>query len=320
MHITDNFKKFLKEAKGNNINFADGKVFSILKSIVQYQVIGTNELDGISIDRRQLADTVKLLDGEIVKNDEKVYVCKGAKRKEMQVAKVWNEAMLSGNLVGTLDAEFYTRYLKASSYASTDETRYYMCGVFLEKDGTIVATDGRVLLAWYADERFKSDSDQIIKYDKMLNNLNVTSVLLHDSHIEFATKDSVVYQVPFIKGSFPNYRRLVSDRDGYYSIELTKELVESLKIAEKFADNKYHGINVTNKGIKTISEHPYTDDIESEGWFDFNVNAIYLNKCIADIDARFGGKKYLEYKDDCRMLYLEDDKKILLLMPVQKEK
>ena len=43
-----------------------------------------------------------------------------------------------------------------------------MCGVYLEKDGTIVATDG-ILLAWFADERFKSDNDQIIKYDKMLN-------------------------------------------------------------------------------------------------------------------------------------------------------
>ena len=60
-----------------------------------------------------------------------------------------------------------------------------------------------------------------------------------------------------------------------------------LLIAERFADNKYHGVNVSNKGIKTISEHPYTDAIESDGWFDFNVDAIHLNKSIADVDARF---------------------------------
>ena len=319
MYITNEFKKFLKEAKGNNISFTSGKAFSVFKTFVQYQDIYTNELDGISIDRKQLADTVKLLDGEIVKEAEKVYVCKGARRKEMQTAKVWNESMLSGTFVSTLDNEFYARYLKASSYASTDETRYFMCGVYLEKDGTIVATDGRILLAWYADERFKSDSNQIIRYNKMLNSLNISSILLYDSYIEFVTKDSVVYQVPFIKGCFPNYRRLVSDMDGYCSIELTRELVESLRIAEKFADNKYHGVNVSNKGIRTISEHPYVDEIESEGWFDFNIDAIYLNKCIADVDAIFGGKKYLEYKDDSKMLYLKDDKKILLLMPVRKE-
>lgn len=319
MYITSEFKKFLKEAKGNNIGFTDGKAFSMLKTFVQYQEVHTNELDGITIDRRQLAETVKLLDGEIVKEAEKVYVCKGARRKEMQTAKVWNESMLSGTFVSTLDNEFYARYLKASSYASTDETRYFMCGVYLEKDGSIVGTDGRILLAWFADGRFKSDNDQIIKYDKMLNNLNITSILLYDSYIEFVTKDSIVYQVPFIKGQYPNYRRLTSDRDGYQSIELTKELVESLLIAEKFADNKYHGVNVSNKGIKTISEHPYTDAIESDGWFDFNVDAIYLNKSIADIDARFGGRKYLQHKDNERMMYLEDDKKIILVMPVRKE-
>jgi hypothetical protein len=319
MYITSEFKKFLKEAKGNNIGFIDGKAFSLLKTFVQYQDMHTNELDGITIDRRQLAETVKLLDGELVKDADKVFVCKGGKRKQMQIAQVYGDTIMSGTLAKALDTAFYERFIKASSYASTDETRYFMCGVYLEKDGSIVGTDGRVLLAWFADERFKSDNDQIIKHDKMLNNLNVASILLYDSYIEFVTKDSIVYQVPFIKGQYPNYRRLISDGDGYQSIELTKELVESLLIAEKFADNKYHGVNVSNTGIKTISEHPYTDAIESDGWFDFNVDAIYLNKCIADVDARFGNKKYLQHKDDERMMYLEDDKKIILVMPVRKE-
>ena len=44
MHITDDFKKFLKEAKGVNISFTSGKAFSVFKTFVQYQDIHTNEL------------------------------------------------------------------------------------------------------------------------------------------------------------------------------------------------------------------------------------------------------------------------------------
>ena len=54
----------------------------------------TNEF--VVYNRQASFETVKLLDGEIVKEAEKVYVCKGARRKEMQTAKVWNESMLSG--------------------------------------------------------------------------------------------------------------------------------------------------------------------------------------------------------------------------------
>ena len=78
--------------------------------------------------------------------------------------------MLSGTFVSTLDNEFYARYLKASSYASTDETRYPICVVYILRrmERLLQLTEG-ILLAWFADERFKSDNDQIIKYDKMLN-------------------------------------------------------------------------------------------------------------------------------------------------------
>ena len=121
------------------------------------------------------------------------------------------------NITCNLDA-----FLKINRFITTEETRYYLKGVYIHKAEDrpgifLVATDGHTLGLWYDKEGTIEGESQIISISKdQLSLLNKVknkegSILTIDSHsikyneMKFQFDNSI-----YIDGSFPDYKRIIN--------------------------------------------------------------------------------------------------------------
>ena len=131
---------------------------------------------------------------------------------------------------------------------SEDETRYFMNGVFFEKNGdklNLVATDGRRLS--FASKEILSgvaDFPSAIVHPKILG-----IVLKHapeEGNISLAIVDKMVY-IKFgnykfgsvlLEGNFPNYRRVIPETQEHKFSVLKSDFVSALKRVALMVDKK----------------------------------------------------------------------------------
>jgi DNA polymerase-3 subunit beta len=152
---------------------------------------------------------------------------------------------------------------------SDDQTRYFMNGVFFEKDGDkfkMVATDGRRMA--YAEKDVNGSVDDfegIIIPDKMLN-----LILKHSSdegNIIISIKDSTIFvnfgslyfSSKLIEGQFPNYRRVIPENFLYQFVVNRKEILDAFKRVALLIEKKNKRVmfKLTNDSLSII-----TDDTE----------------------------------------------------------
>jgi DNA polymerase-3 subunit beta len=122
---------------------------------------------------------------------------------------------------------------------SDDETRHFMNGVFLEKDGeniVMVSTDGRRLAYSVKPfERSRNDFSPAIVPPKILSIILKCSTA--EEMISFALTDKTIYfkfgnyqfSSVLIDGQFPNYRRVIPEHQEHFFEIKKSDLSEALK-------------------------------------------------------------------------------------------
>lgn len=116
----------------------------------------------------------------------------------------------------TVSADLFRRALCC---VSTEETLYYLQGVFCEPGGAIVATDGRRLIALY-DETAKVDAAAIVKPDKgavkAMGDKRAETVRVVGNQLSVWSADAPIYLQAgdcLIDGRFPDWRKAIPETD-----------------------------------------------------------------------------------------------------------
>jgi hypothetical protein len=101
-----------------------------------------------------------------------------------------------------------TDLLKAALVcASSEETRYYLCGVYLSPSGHMVTTDGRRMFVARLAER--PTADVIVPYDAVAAALKMAGARAKDIEIDLAANRIGQIQFAPVDGTFPIWRRAV---------------------------------------------------------------------------------------------------------------
>lgn len=147
---------------------------------------------------------------------------------------------------------------------SDDETRYFMNGVYLERQEgglSMVATDGRRLS--YIEKSFEQeipDFEPVIVPPKVLT--LVRKLAGGEGNLRLAVGDKNLFvrmgnqrvSSSLIEGQFPNYKRVIPEQQSF-SVELDRvTLEEALKRVSLLVEQKSHRIYVTlANGVLTLS-------------------------------------------------------------------
>ncbi len=118
--------------------------------------------------------------------------------------------------------------LKAANlFASKEETRYYLNGVLFEienKQGFLVAIDGHRLIKipmQEAGHKIKGDDQKFIIPREMLDRIKLVrgvemcDLLFSSTGAITIEYDGTTYTGQAIDGTFPDYRRVIPDHEGY---------------------------------------------------------------------------------------------------------
>ena len=151
---------------------------------------------------------------------------------------------------------------------SDDETRYFMNGVFLEKNEgklVMVATDGRRLAYASKDVENVQDFTGIIVPPKILN------IILKRAGDEGLIAISVTGKTIFVRfgsynlssvlieGNFPNYRKVIpEDQASSFAID-RREMLDALKRVSLLVEQKSHRIYI---GLKSEIMEVYSEEGE----------------------------------------------------------
>jgi DNA polymerase-3 subunit beta len=150
---------------------------------------------------------------------------------------------------------------------SDDETRYFMNGVFLEKEGEkiiMVATDGRRLA--FISKTVGSDIKDftgVIVPPKILNIImrragdeGLISISVTDKTI-FIRFGSYNLSSVLIEGQFPNYRKVIPENQNFSLSVNRGELLDALRRVSLMVEQKSHRIYL---GVKPGSMSVYSEE------------------------------------------------------------
>jgi len=166
--------------------------------------------------------------------------------------------------------------IKQSIFAvSDDETRYFMNGVYLEKNGdkiSMVATDGRRLayVGKNADSKI-ADFSGIIIPPKVLNIIfkrsgeeGLINISINDKMI-FIKFASYEFSSVLIEGMFPNYKKVIPENQEFNIVIKREEMISALRQVSNTVEKKSHriylGISPGKMAVYSEEgEHGKTDD------------------------------------------------------------
>lgn len=168
---------------------------------------------------------------------------------------------------------------------STDDTRYFLCGVFLEEIEcklNAVGTDGNMLSMCTAEltSPLNFNNDNIIVPTKALSIVikkfsddGQIDIALNENNIYFR-KDGVTLTTVLRDGKYPNYKRVIPENQQNYMDIPRDELLETLARVGQMADSKF------KKCVFTISESTLKVDTTSSE----------LGNATEEIDVKANGK------------------------------
>ena len=117
--------------------------------------------------------------------------------------------------------QFLETYQKAIVFASTDETRFLLTGVFFHaEEHSLVATDGkRLIVSPLSDIPLESDftlpPSKILKNGVLAESTGYIGLLDQDNiQVLGITAGPWHYQVKCLEGVYPNYRQVIPDENG----------------------------------------------------------------------------------------------------------
>ena len=221
---------------------------------------------------------------------------------------------------------------------SNDELRYFMNGVFMEgEEGSLrmVATDGRRLA--YIDTELDSALPELkgaILPTKILNIVakrtpdeGAVSIGLSEKNVFFKFGDYRFTSL-LIDGQFPNYRRVIPEKQSYAFEADRKDLLEALKRVALLAEQKSKRVYLKlSDGTLAVSSQETEIGVASEeipceyDGDDFTValNYLYLDE---PLKAMACDKARLEFTEPMRAVTLRalpDENFFHIIMPMQME-
>lgn len=167
---------------------------------------------------------------------------------------------------------------------SDDENRYYMNGIFMEKNENkiiMVATDGRRLA--YIDKEAENikDFSGIIIPPKILN--IITKRAGDEGIIQISVTDKIIFiqfgsynlSSVLFEGQFPNYRRVIPEEQTNIFTVNRMEMLEWLKYVSTMVEQKSHRLYL---GLKPGIMEIYSEESE-------------LGDSIAEIPCKYEGEE-----------------------------
>ncbi|MGE4583085.1 MAG: DNA polymerase III subunit beta [Sphaerochaeta sp.] len=149
---------------------------------------------------------------------------------------------------------------------SEDETRYFLCGLYLERNASgmnMVATDGRRLsiVERTFEENLPMFPPVIIpqKFFVELKKLSTDEGMLELSITEnllFARIAQRTFYTTLIKGQYPNYRRVIPDAQTYSCTMRIQDMLDALKRVSLLVENKAKRIflDISEAGVLLTSD------------------------------------------------------------------
>lgn len=168
-----------------------------------------------TVDAKRLSDIAKRLSGDVVtltQSDDKLVVKSGRSRFTLPTLPVEDFPSLEG---GAFDVEFKVDlaalFAPVAFAISTEETRYYLNGVYLHNTGSglrAVATDGHKLS--YSNAETVGNIPGVIVPRKTVGLIpkGEINVALSKNKIRFETADTIIVS-KLIDGTFPDYTRVI---------------------------------------------------------------------------------------------------------------
>jgi len=217
--------------------------------------------------------------------------------------------------------EFKKMVLQTVFSVSTDETRYFMNGVFMEKTAegalVMVSTDGRRLA--YVKKSFEGgipDFKPVIVPTKVLSILlkrlsdeGMVSIAITDKSIFFRFNTYQISSV-LIEGQFPNYQKVIPQNQSQSFKVKKSDLMEALKRVSIFVEQKSNRtfFNLSSANVVLSSEESdigaAREEIACE--FEGDDTMIALNYKYLEEPLRVLDDEYLlvEFSDPSRAITL----------------
>ncbi|NLA97778.1 MAG: DNA polymerase III subunit beta [Spirochaetales bacterium] len=149
---------------------------------------------------------------------------------------------------------------------SEDETRYFLCGLYLERNASgmnMVATDGRRLsiVERTFEENLPMFTPVIIapKFFTELKKLSTDEGMLElciTEQLLFAKIAQRTFYTTLIKGQYPNYRRVIPDTQNYSCTMRIQDMLDALKRVSLLVENKAKRIflDISEAGVLLTSD------------------------------------------------------------------
>ncbi|WP_320122436.1 DNA polymerase III subunit beta [uncultured Sphaerochaeta sp.] len=167
----------------------------------------------------------------------------------------------------TIPQKTFTDMANQTMFAiSEDETRYFLCGLYLERNASgmnMVATDGRRLsiVERTFEEELPMFPSIIIppKFFTELKKLSTDEGMLDLSiteNILFAKIGNRTFYTTLIKGQYPNYRRVIPEVQTYTCTMRIQDMLDALKRVSLLVENKAKRIflDISEAGVLLTSD------------------------------------------------------------------
>ncbi len=240
--------------------------------------------------------------------------------------------------------EFKTMIRKVIFSISSDENKYSLTGVFIEKsDGNInmVATDGKRLALVKRDnaaldlaiDHFQIPHDgvivprivfaELLKYSFEKNTLSMG----FSSNQIFFMYDNIRLTSNLIEGKYPEYKKIIpGERDTYFTADKTA-LLNAIKRVSVLVDESFNQIKLSlaKNTLVLSSQNPslggaieeITVEYDSDDAVEIALNYVYLLDCLKEINS---DRIKIDFENSERVItvYGEDEKGYInLIMPMK---
>lgn len=227
---------------------------------------------------------------------------------------------------------------QTSFAVSEDETRYFMNGVYFEKNGdnlNLVATDGRRLS--FASKNLLSgvaDFPSSIVHPKVLN-----TILKHapmEGNISIAVVDKMIFfrfanykfGSVLLEGQFPNYTRVIPENQAHSFKVQKSDLIDALKRVALMVDKKAGRLyfNISSGVLKITSQQSDLGSADEEIPCEYDgdsyviaINYRYVEEPLRGISSE---RITFEFTEEMKAVTLKPEPEadyFHIIMPMQKE-
>jgi DNA polymerase-3 subunit beta len=234
--------------------------------------------------------------------------------------------------------DFIEMIVKTIYAISDDETRFFLNGVFFEKnDGlfNMVASDGRRLALISKDSGgFKGSVAGVIIPPKILNIVRKNSS--GEGNLAFAITDKNIFikienrlfSSSLIEGKFPNYQKIIPDKNEFKVKVKRKTLEESLKRVSILIENKTRSVifQFSGKSMTISSEESEIGKAQEEIVCDYSgddavltFNYYYILEPLRVIDDDMVEMEFNDAKHAVILKPLGNERYFNIIMPLQSE-